>query len=131
MDKINWKEKLGWSDEQLEELRFAGYSYIKQGKYDIALSFFEALVLLAPDSLYDFQTLGALYLQLNHPAKSLSCFEHILKIDKNHGPTLLNLAKALLMLGKKNEALKLIHRLTEDKDTSIASVAKALVLAYS
>ena len=53
MGKINWKDHLGWSEEQLEDLRYTGFSYIRQGKYEIALAFFEALVILDPSSVYN------------------------------------------------------------------------------
>lgn len=130
MGRINWMQELGWTDEQLEDLRYTGYSYLRQGKYDIALPFFEALVVLDPDSAYDAQTLGALYLQLNNPVKALKAFDRALKIETDHGPTLLNLTKALFMLGKKDEGLKLANILKNEPDASISNVAKALILAY-
>jgi hypothetical protein len=40
MSKINWLEKLKWSGEQLDDLQTAGFAYIRQGKYDIALPIF-------------------------------------------------------------------------------------------
>ena len=49
MGRINWRDKLGWDEDQLEDLRFAGYAYLRQGKYDIALAFFEALTVLDPE----------------------------------------------------------------------------------
>jgi tetratricopeptide (TPR) repeat protein len=130
MAKINWQNVLGWNEEHLEDLRFTGYAYIRQGKYDIAKSFFEALTVLDPESAYDAQTLGAIYLQLNDPSNALKCFDKALKIEGDHAPTLLNLAKALFMLGKKDEGLKLAHILKNEKDIGIANVAKALILAY-
>ena len=71
MSKINWLKELGWTEDHLDEIRNAGYSYIRQGKYDIALPFFEALVILNPDSAYDAQALGALYLQTNQPEQAI------------------------------------------------------------
>ncbi len=131
MSKINWLKSLGWNEDQVEDLRYAGYAYIRQGKYDIALPFFEALTVLDPNSSYDAQTLGALYLQLNNPVKALKCFDKALKLEADHAPTLLNVTKALFMLGKKEEGLKLAHILEREPDREIANVAKALILAYS
>lgn len=131
MSQIDWLGKLNWTDEQIEDLRLAGYAYIRQGKYDIALAFFEALELLDPESAYDEQTLGALYLQLGNPAKSLKYLDKALKLEPEHAPTLLNLTKALLLLGKTEEGLKLANSLQGDQETMIANVAKALILAYS
>lgn len=131
MSKKNWIKELGWSEDHLEDLRFAGYAYIRQGKYDIAISFFEALNVLDPESAYDAQTLGALYLQLNNPLKALKYLDKALKLEADHSPTLLNLTKALFMLGKKEEGLKLAKILKKEPDASIANVAKALILAWS
>lgn len=131
MSKIHWAKEVGWTDDQLDDLRMAGYAYLRQGKYDIALSFFEALVALAPESAYDAQTLGGLYLQLNNPAKALKCFDKALKIEADHAPTLLNVAKALFMLGKKDEGLKLVQILQNEPNLIISNTAKALILAYS
>ena len=58
MSQVDWLSILGWNKDELEDLRFVGYSYIKQGKYDIAITFFEALTILSPESVYDLQTLG-------------------------------------------------------------------------
>ena len=130
MSKIDWQKKLGWGDEQVEDIRVAGFSYIRQGKYDIALPLFEALVVLEPNSSYDAQTLGALYLQLGQWEKAYKSLERALILDADHSPTLLNLCKALFMLGRKQEALKLAKLLSREKDSQISNVAKALLLAY-
>jgi tetratricopeptide (TPR) repeat protein len=132
MSSINWMKRLGWSDEHIEDLRYTGFSYIRQGKYDIALAFFEALVILEPESAYDAQTLGALYLQLNQPHKALKCFDRALKLETtDHGPTLLNLAKTFFAMGKKEEGLKLAQILKNEQNPAVANLAKALILAYS
>lgn len=131
MSKINWRTKLKWNEENIEELRLTGYAYLRQGKYDIAISFFEALVVLDPESAYDCQTLGALYVQLNEPLKALKYFDRALKIEADHGPTLLNLTKALLMLGKKDEAMRLAKILSRESNKQISNTAKALLLAWS
>lgn len=124
-------EKLKWTDEHIEDLRYTGYSYIRQGKYDIALAFFEALEILDPESAYDAQTLGALYLQLNQYPKALKCFDRALKLETtDHGPTLLNLAKTFFAMGKKEEGLKLVQILKNEQNSSVANIAKALLLAY-
>lgn len=131
MSRIDWRKELGWSDENLEDLRFAGYAYLRQGKYDIARSFFEALTVLDPDSSYDAQTLGALHLQMGNAAKALKWLDRALKLEADHGPTLLNLCKALFMLGKKEEGLKLANILKNEPNLAISNAAKALILAHS
>lgn len=131
MSRINWQNKLGINEEQIEELRFTGYAYVRQGKYDIGIKFFEALVILAPDNAYDCQTLGALLLQLGNPGRALKFLDRALQLEADHSPTLLNLCKAFFMLGKKDEGLKLAHLLKNEPNAPISNVAKALIMAYS
>ena len=127
----HWKEVLGWGEEQCEELRVTGYAYLRQGKYDIAKTLFEALVILEPDNAYHIQTLGALYLQLGDAKKAAKILEKSLKIEGEHAPALLNLAKSLFLLGKKEEALKIAHMLKRESSRLLSNMAKALILAYS
>lgn len=128
---MNWKEILGWGQEELEDLRFVGYSYLKQGKYDLALTFFEALVVLEPQSAYDLQTLGALYLQLGRNLLALTYIERALKINPSHLHTQLNRAKALFALGYRKQALAQAKNLQHNPELLIADQATALLLAYA
>lgn len=130
MSRIDWCKELGWNDEQIEDLRYAGYAYLRQGKYEIAISFFEALAVLDPESAYDAQTLGALYLQLGNTSKAYIWLEKALKVEADHGPTLLNFCKLLFMVGKKDEGLKLANILKNESNMVISNTAKALILAY-
>lgn len=130
MAQTDWLSILGWSKEELEDLRFVGYSYIKQGKYDIAVTFFEALVILAPDSAYDLQTLGALYLQKGNNLMALNYIEKAIKLDPIHLPTLLNRAKTLFALGYKKQALSQARGLEKCAEPQIANQAQALIMAY-
>jgi tetratricopeptide (TPR) repeat protein len=131
MAKIDWRKQMQITDDQLSDLRYAGYSYLRQGKYDIALKFFEALALLERESAYDFQTLGALYLETGNPGKALPCFDKALKLEADHSPTLLNLCKAFFMMGKHEEGLKLANIIKNDADPRASNIARALILAYS
>ncbi len=130
MSEVEWMDLLGWSDEEVNDLRFVAYSYIKQGQYKIALKFFDALVILCPESSYDLQTLGALHLELGDNLSALSYFDRALQYDPNHGPTLLNRAKALLLLGYHNQGLAAAATLKNHPDGKISQSAEALVLAY-
>ena len=131
MSQIKWLEVLGWGQEELEDLRFVGYSYIKQGKYDLAVTFFEALVVLNPESAYDLQTLGALYLQMNNNLAALNYIERALKIEPTHLPTLLNRTKALFALGYKKQGLAQARFLETTVETAIENQDSALILSYS
>lgn len=131
MSAINWMDKLGWTEEHIEDLRYTGFSYVRQGKYDIALAFFEALTILDPTSAYDRQTLGAIYLQLNQCELAAKSFEKALQLEStDHGPSLLNLAKTYFSMGKIKEGLHVAQSLKDNKNTTLANMAKALILAY-
>ena len=131
MSRINWLEKLQWTQEHLDEMRHTGYAYIRQGKYDIALPFFEALVILDKESAYDAQTLGAIYVEINQPEKAIKSLDRALQIESDHSPTLLNLTKAFFMSGKKEEGKRLANILKKDRNPFISSQASALLLAYN
>jgi predicted Zn-dependent protease len=130
MSEINWLEVLDWSGEELEDLRFVGYSYLKQGKYDIALTFFEALAVLNPGNAYDLQTLGAIHLQQNNNLQALNYIERSLKLEPDHLPTKLNRAKALLALGYKRQGVREAEELSKSENSEIADQASALLMAY-
>lgn len=130
MSHTNWLDVLGWGHEEIEDLRFVGYSYVKQGRYDIATTFFEALVVLSPKNAYDLQTLGALYLQKGNSLMALNYIEQALKVEPHHLPTLLNRTKALFALGYKRQALTTAQILEKSDDLQIVNQAKALILAY-
>lgn len=131
MGRINWQKKLGWTEEHLDEIRNAGYSYIRQGRYAIALPFFEALVILNPDNPYDAQALGALYVQTNEPEKAIKYLDRALQLEADHSPTLLNLTKAFFMSGKIKEGVRLAKVLQNDSNPFIAGTASALLMTYT
>ncbi len=131
MANLNWLEILGWNSYQLEELRFAGFSFVRQGKYDKALHYFKSLVILDPKSAYDFQMLGALYLQTNEEAKALPMLNQALELYPTHEPTQLNKVKTLITLGQKSEAFALAAALEKSKNRVIADDATAVIMAHS
>ncbi len=130
MSQVNWREILGWTNEQLEELRFSGFSFLREGHYNKALIFFEALVILDPRNPYDAQTLGGLYLQIGDGDKALLALNKALDLEPTHEPSLLNKAKALLLTHQRAAALDLAHKLERSPDPSIAGDASALIFAY-
>lgn len=126
-----WRAVLGWGDTELEELRNAGYSFLRQGHYQKAILFFDALVILDPMSVYDAQTLGGLYLQVGENEKALQVLDQALRLQGDHLPTLLNKTKALFCLGRLNEASAIATYLTSCGEPTIANDAEALLLGYT
>lgn len=129
MERRNWQEVLGWSQGEIDDLRYVAYSYIRQGIYDVALTFFDALAVLTPSNAYDLQTVGALHLQLGNGLKALEYLDKALKLDPTHVPTQMNRAKALFQLGYKRQAMAQAMELEKSSDPHIASQASALLLA--
>jgi tetratricopeptide (TPR) repeat protein len=127
---MDWIDIFGWKNESLDDLRFVAYSYIKQGSYDIALTFFEALSILSPESSYDLQTIGALHLQMGNGLQALNSLDKALKSDPTHPLTKLNRTKALLMLGYKRQGLAQAMELQRSDDPEIAKAASALIICY-
>ena len=131
MSSVQWSDVLGWDGEALEDLRYLGYAYLKQGKYDIARSFFEALLTLSNQNPYDLQTLGGIYLEVGKNLQALNTIEQALKLDPLHSETLLNRAKALFALGYRRQALAQTNALLKDANPLIANQSSALLLAYT
>ncbi|AAD18567.1 hypothetical protein CpB0439 [Chlamydia pneumoniae TW-183] len=126
-----WKAILGWGDDELEELRISGYSFLRQGHYSKAILFFEALVILDPLSIYDHQTLGGLYLQIGENSQALAVLDQALRMQGDHLPTLLNKTKALFCLGRIEEATAIATYLSSCPIPAIANDAEALLMSYS
>ena len=132
MSELNWSKILDWDDEKIEEFRLTAFLYIREGKYDIAQSFCETLAILNPESSYDLETLGALYLQLNNPVNALTYLDKARAIDPNSQTIQINRIKALLQLGYREEGVRLLNAfIPKCSDKFIASDAEALKLAYS
>lgn len=131
MEEIAWMDILGLNSSQIEDIRFVGYSYAKQGKYDIALKFFEALMVLTKNNPYDMRTIGALHLQKGDNLSALNYLERAIKLDPSHSGAQLNRVKALFALGYKRQALQSAQELIGDPNPIIANHAQALISSYS
>ena len=130
-ERIEWAEILGWGEEQFRDLRCAGFSLYRDGRYEQAYTYFAALVELAPESHYDHQTLGAVQLQLGNNEKALEVLDKALAMVPQDEVSLLNKTKALLMLGKKKDALSIAAKLQNSSNPYLANDAQALIMAYS
>lgn len=127
---MDWLEILGWGEEEIADVRSAGYSYIQQGVFDIALKYFEALSIIEPKSVYNLSTMGGLYLQMGNGIQALDYIDRALKLEPQDPQTRLNRAKALFMLGYRRQGLLQALELEKCDDESIASQASALVFTY-
>ena len=127
---MDWQSYLELSDESLEDLRYVGYLYLKQGCYDIALEFFNALLILDSKNSYDLQTLGALYLQKGKYLEALEHLDEVIKKEPTNALVLLNKARALLSLGYRREGIAQARAVANSKDKKLANQALALISAY-
>lgn len=128
---MKWSEYLGWSNQQVNDLRYIGYLYLAEGKYHIATSFFEALTIFDPNNVSDLQTLGALYLEIGKGVDSLKFLNMALQFNPNDPLTLLNKSKCLFNIGYRKQAIALAKTLQSSENLRVKSQAEALVLAYS
>lgn len=128
---MDWKSFLEFSDDSIDDVRLVGYSYIKQGCYDIAIDFFNALIVLNPENIYDLQTLGALYLEKGRYIDALEFLDKALKINPQNDFAMLNRVKSLFSLGYRREALSSANELIKRPNRTVASQANALIKAYS
>lgn len=129
-DPIDWCDLLGWSDIHLRELRISGYIYLKEAKYEIAKTYFEALNVLEPTNAYDARTLGTVYLILGDLNKALETLDRALELEPDHYGAQLNRAKALLFLGRLEEGIAEAQKLTHAPWPEVAQDAEALIMAY-
>ena len=127
----SWLEKLGLSDNELEDLRILAYSFIRQGHYKTALKIYKGIVILSNKAPEDLETLGALLLQSGEAKEAIDPLEKALKIHKDHLKTRLNYAKALLLSGYRQRGVQECIELMRSVDPVISSDAEALKLAYS
>ncbi|MFZ4672792.1 type III secretion chaperone [bacterium] len=127
----NWLEKLGLSDNELDDLRVLAFSYIRQGHYKTALKIYKGIVILSNKSPEDLETLGALLLEIGEPKEAIDPLEKALKIHKDHLKTRLNYAKALLLSGYRQRGVQECIELMRCKDPAVSLDAEALKLAYS
>ena len=130
MKQVKWIDLLGWSEEELDDLRFVAYSYIKQGHYETARKIFDALIIIDPQNAYNLQSMGALYLQLGNGLESLHYLDRALKMEPKHLSTLLNRTKSLFLLGYHDEAAKTATQLEKCTDRSIAKEATLLLSTH-
>ena len=122
---------LGWNSDDMSNLQFVAYSYIKQGKFRFAESILEALEVLDPTNLYVLQTLGACYIETKNPYKALDSLEKALKLDPTNEMNRYNRVQALISLGLRKQALEDCETLKTSKDEFIRQKAEALLLSAS
>ena len=122
-----WKNYLKWSEKQINDVRYLACSYLYEGKYDVAISFFEALTVVDPNNIYDLEALGALYLEINNNKEALNYLNKALNLKPKDPTILLNKATALLSLGYKKEGKEILAILQHVKNTKIMNKATAML----
>jgi tetratricopeptide (TPR) repeat protein len=127
----DWLNKLGLSENELDDLRVLAYSYIRQGHYATALKIYKGILVLSKKASEDLDTFGALLLQTGQHKEAIEPLEKVLKIHKDYLKTRLNYAKALLLSGYRQRGIQECLELMRCQEPRIASDAEALKLAYS
>ena len=117
-------------DDQINDIRMVGFTYLQQGKYDIALNFFRALHVIVPNNVFDLQVLGGIYLELGKNLEALNAIDASLILDPHLKPTLLNKAKALIALGYRKQGIRQLEELLLIPDKDIHSQVRSLLQNY-
>jgi predicted Zn-dependent protease len=120
---------LGWASDELLNLQFIAFSYIKQGKYAIAASILEGLQVLEPSNVYILQTLGALCIELGNPYKALDLIEKALNLDPTNELCRYNKVQALISLGLKKQAFEECEHLKLATSPNLQRKAEAILLS--
>jgi predicted Zn-dependent protease len=123
------KNVIGLDDQDLRSLELVAFSYIRQGKFDIALSLLEGLEVLEPENVYILQTLGACYLETKNPYKALDTLEKALKLDPYSETSRFNRIQALMSLGLKKQALIECEGMLNAQNKLLKDKAEALLLS--
>ncbi|HRW58126.1 MAG TPA: tetratricopeptide repeat protein [Chlamydiales bacterium] len=127
MSSIAWLEILNWNETQLTDLKNVGYQYVLQGKYDIALKIYKALVTLNPNDNYNNKILGSIYLELNNPLEALNFYNQALKLDPDDAYTEMNRAKSLYLLGYHKQATQAMQKLSMSSNKKVAQEATSFL----
>jgi len=130
MSHVDWCAILGWGEQELTALSCAGWAFVRQGQFKSAARIYKALAALDQKNPYPFEVLGALALQEGDYQSAIEHLNHALHLDPAHQPSKINKAKALLLLGYRNEGLKLARSLMRSEVQLISDRATALVMAY-
>jgi len=128
---VEWRSVVGWGQEEIDELRSIAYAYMRQGQMTLAHTFFEALVVLQPNSLYDLRMLASLRDLLGDPAGAIEVYQQLLKNEPNDLFASIGLSKALLATGQRGPAMERLRLLSTCANRLIANDAQALLLAYA
>jgi Flp pilus assembly protein TadD len=128
---VEWREVVGWDQDEIEEMRAIAYAYLRQGHLALARTFYEALVVLDPNSLYDLRTLAVLRDLQGDTDGALTLYGKVLQLEPTDPFASLGLAKAQLAAGRRGEAIPRLQKLSTIPDRRVAADAQALLQAYS
>lgn len=84
-----------------------------QGRLDDAYWWARAAVLRSPAYLSAYNTLGVIYLRHGKLPQAVQAFSHVLGHEPDNTRAMSNLAQALVVSGKADEARAVMHRLAE------------------
>lgn len=96
----------GWSAEEMRLIADLGYALAEQGRNEEAITVFEGLAALAPNTAYFQSALGALWLRRNEPQRALEHLEAALLSDARDVAALVNRGEARLQIGDAALAVK-------------------------
>jgi tetratricopeptide (TPR) repeat protein len=107
-----WKDEVSlWTDAKIKApyhirpYNNLGEAYDKIGKYELAITEFEAALQLNPDYFFALNNLGNIYGKKKNYAQAILYTKQALQKNPNYAPGHYNLAKALHMTGNPEQAM--------------------------
>jgi len=107
-------EEIGFESAEFDALYAIGYAHFMQANYSEALKFFQYLLLFNHFDRRAAVAAGACYFGLKNYEEALKMFGMALILEPNDPELGLQIAKALLMSGKKEEAKAVLASMKTD-----------------
>lgn len=112
-------EIIGFDETSSDALYTMGYSFFMQGNFSEALKYFQYQMLFNHFDKRAAIGVGSCLCELGRYEESLKPFGVALLLDENNEPTIpLQIAKSLMMCGRKIEAKKILETMKNDYSRS-------------
>lgn len=118
--------------EHLGLMMEAGYVYLGMQRFKEAREVFEGVTLLAPDSGIPLIAIGSVHFCQGKFTNAIRCYKKALKVDSDNVYALAYMGEALFFMGKKDEAVKHLHSVSDmDGNGKAGDFARALLDAIN
>jgi tetratricopeptide (TPR) repeat protein len=124
--KVNLKQIIGLSPEELYAVANQGYTLFLQGKTEPARVVFEGLAAIDPRNAYYHRALGAIYWRLKEPQKAIKQFTYAIQAASREISSYINRAEVYVAQRQfKLARADLMYALENARSTDDALIRKA------